>query len=182
MLHPSLLNAIGRPRYIRPADWALEFAQECRFSDSDAIDAVHFSARVQRASSINSDGTQALTVMRPTLVFDADRNGTSMEEDARAKVHPRVNVPPAASTASPSDSMPISPYRSSPGSRTSHLLSLRSSTLQQPIGSASTPTKHFEIDEIGPSFASECDVLKAITRLQRQLESDCDGPLLGQLW
>lgn len=182
MFHPSLLTAIVRPRYIRHADWALEFAQKCRSSDSEAIDVAHFSARVQRASSSNIDGTQPLTVVRPNLVSDADRSSVSIEEDARPEVHPRVSVTPAASTASPSDSMPISPYRSSPGSRTSHLLSLRSSGLQQPVVFASSPTKHFEIDEVGPSPSSECDILKAITRLQRQLESDRDGLLLGQLW
>ena len=186
MLHPSLLSSIERPAHIRHADWVGKFVQTCKSytksSDAEVVDAVHFSARVQRISGSNADSMQPLEVLRPQLACDADTSNTLMAEDRRPNIPQRVNVLPSAATASPSDSKLQSPYRSSPGSRTSHLRSLRSSAQQQAGGDSSSPSKFFDTNEIGNSSFSEKDSLQAITRLQRYLESDRDGAVLSQLW
>ncbi len=196
MIHPSLLSAIERPANILHAGWARDFVQKCKSSDSNVIDAAQFSARVQRGSSSSTEGSQPLIVHRPLLVRDADISNLLVDDNPKADVHKHVSVLPVASAESAHDSPSFvskeiamspnvqSPYRSSPGSRTARLLSMRQSARSPAVDAADagSPAKYFDHDELGQSSSREIHSLKAINRLQRHLESDHDGAVLSQLW
>jgi hypothetical protein len=191
MLHPSLLAAIERPKYIRDADWTHDFLRKSISLDADVIEAAHFSARVQEISSSSSDGTRPLIVLKPQLACDFEKNSGLIEENLRSSSDQRLSGSQTVSTTYQSDSpscslrvspKPLSPYRSSPVSRTSQLRSLRSNTLRNVDEDADSPTKYVEIDETGPLVSSATNALKAIARMQRLLESDRDGVVLRQFW
>ena len=193
MLHPSLLSAIERPKYIPDADWAHAFLPKSKSPDLETVDAARFSANIQQNSRVGADGTASLIILKPRLACDLERSSASLEEDLRPNFDQRVYVLPTATITSPttspsSSSKPSvsspqlpSPYRSSPGSRTSQLRSLRSSA-QDPSDVDASPTKYLQTDENGLSSPSATNVLKAIARLQRHLESDRDEVVLRQLW
>jgi hypothetical protein len=197
MLHPSLLRAIQRPKHVQTADWPHDFVARCKSSDSDAVDAAHFSAVVQKTPSSKTDGTQPLMVINPQLACTFDGSIAVIEEDTRPNFDQRVRVlptepalnpdsafhsPSSGSKASLSSPVLQSPYLSSPGSRTSQLRSLRPNFRPHINDDAESPTKYFDEDENVPSASSATIALKAISRLQRHLESDGDGVVLGQLW
>jgi hypothetical protein len=199
MLHPSLLTAIQRPKQVQSVDWPHDFVRKCKSSDSDAIDAAHFSANVQKIPHSKTDGTQPVTVLNPQLACAFDGRSALFEEDARPNFDQRVRVLPTESAPNPDStfhspssgskaslSSPTlqSPYRSSPGSRTAQLRSMRSNSRHHADDDASTdsPTKYLDEVENAPSTLSATNALKAISRLQRHLESDGEGVVLGQLW
>jgi hypothetical protein len=189
MLHPSLLSAIERPIAVPDADWAHEFRRKCKSPGQDIVDAAHFLANVQQISNVSADGTAPLIISKPQLACNFDPTSASLEDDLRPNFDQRVYVLPTSPTHSPSSSSKpsvsspqlSSPYRPSPGSRTSQLRSLRTSVPEQSDADAASPTKYLQTDDIGP-VSSAIHVLKAIARLQRHLESDRDGVVLGQLW
>lgn len=199
MLHPSLLTAIQRPKHVQIVDWPHDFVRKCKSSDSDAFDAAHFSAVVQKIPHSKTDGTQSLTVLNPQLACAFDGRSALIEEDARPNFDQRVRVLPTESAPNPDSafhspssgskaslSSPTlqSPYRSSPGNRTAQLRSMRPNSRLHADDEASTdsPTKYLDEVENAPSTLSATNALKAISRLQRHLESDGDGVVLGQLW
>jgi hypothetical protein len=197
MIHPSLLTAIERPANTTHASWARDFVHKFKSPDSNVIDAAHFSARVQRgcSSSTGTEGSQPLIVQRPLLLCDADISNLLIDDDPKAGIHKHVSVLPTASAESACDSPSFiskevavspnlqSPYRSSPGSRTARLLSMRQSARSPAVDAAdASPVKRFDRDDLGHSSSREIHSLKAINRLQRHLESDRDGTVLSQLW
>jgi hypothetical protein len=200
MLHPSLLTAIQRPKHVQSVDWPHDFVRKCKSLDSGAIDAAHFSAVVQKIPHSKTDGTQPLTVLNPQLACAFNGRSALIEEDTRPNFDQRVRVLPTESAPNPDSafhspssgskaslSSPTlqSPYRSSPGSRTSQLRSMRSNSrhhFDDENASTDSPTKYLDEVENAPSTSSATNALKAISRLQRHLESDGDGVVLGQLW
>lgn len=192
MIHQSLFTAIERPKYVRDADWAHEFSSKSKFLEADAIDAAHFSAKVQEIFSKSTpDGNRPLIVLTPQLACDFDKNSVLIEDDFRTHSDQRLSASQTASTIFSSDSpssgmnaipKPHSPFGSSPSSRSSQLQSLRTNALQNMDDDAASPTKYLEIDNTWNAFSSATYALKAIIRMKRLLESDHDAIILSQLW
>jgi hypothetical protein len=191
MIHPSLLTAIERPKYIRDADWAHEFLCKSTSIEADAISAAHFSARVQEVPSSGTDGTRPLVVFKPQLACDFEKNSALIEDGLGTNSDQRLSASQTASTIYTADSpssglnaspTPLSPYRSSPSSRTFQLRSLRTNLPMNEDDDAASPTKYLDIDDKVHLVSSATNALKAIARMQRLLEADRDGVILRQLW
>jgi hypothetical protein len=196
LLHPSLLSTIARPKCIRDADWACDFILKSRSQslDSDVICTVAFSAMVQRMMSNNADGPETLVILKPLLSCDFDACSASADEEFKSSFAQQVNTAATISIASPNSS-PSSgsmvtksspklktPQSAAAGSRGSELRSLQPSERHPTEGDAVSPTQTYDVEADGHSLLKATSALKAIRRLQRHLEADQDGVVLGQLW